>query len=352
MGRTLQRYKSLFDDLRKKGPSPMYLLYGPEEYIKKEFISELMKAVLPDKNRAFNLDIFHGDEFDRDTFHDRISSFPLFAERRMVVVKKFEALSTAYKDFVLERIQGLPASLVFVVETSVEKMDTVRMKNLKKLVDAAGVSFAFQFLSDDETVQRVKTRLRREDLAIEPDALDLLVGSVGTQLMDLINEVDKIALSAGDKKVITRDVVAEVVGKYRTESLFALIDRLGQGRPDAVLTRINRLIDVGEEPIFILAMLLRRVVLLLQVKALMRENPRNRSPRAIGSALAGFVSPYFAGRLVEQAGWFQSAELETYLGNLRWADIKLKSTSLGARGILETTLLASAMGKRLAPPSN
>jgi DNA polymerase-3 subunit delta len=352
MGRTLQRYKSLFDGLRKNGPAAMYLLYGPEEYIKKEFISELMKTALPEKNRAFNLDIFHGDEFDRDTFHDRISSFPLFAERRMVILKKVEALSTANKDFVLERIQGLPSSLVFVAETSAEKMDTVRMKNLKKLVDGTGVSFAFQYLSDDETVQRIKARLRKEEMAIEPDALDLLIGSVGTQLMDLINEVDKITLSAGAEKLITREIVASVVGKYRTENLFALIDRLGQGKPEALLGRINRLIDGGEEPIFILAMLLRRVVLLLEVKALVAENPRNRSPRAIGAALSGFMSPYFAGRLVEQAGWFQRTELETYLGNLRWADTKLKSTSLGARGVLETTLLASAMGKRLAQALN
>ena len=99
MGRTLQRYKKLFDDLKKKGPLRAYFLYGPEEHIKKEFVAELIKTALAEENRTFNLDILHGDEFERDVFHDRISSFPLFTDRRMVIIKKFEALTTPNKPF-------------------------------------------------------------------------------------------------------------------------------------------------------------------------------------------------------------------------------------------------------------
>jgi DNA polymerase-3 subunit delta len=352
MGRALQSYKSLFDNLKKKGPLSMYLLYGPEDYIKKEFVSELIKQTLANENRAFNLDIFHGDDFERDIFNDRISSFPLFAERRMVIIKKFEALTTPYKDFVIEQLGRLPDSMVFVAETSAEKMDTVRMKNLKKLVDARGLSFAFPYLSDEETVQRVKARLSRENMAIEPEALDVLIGSVGTHLIDLTNEVDKIVLNSGENKVIDRETVAGVVGKYRTENLFAVLDRLGHSGIEKTIGRINRLIDGGEEPIFILAMLLRRVILLMEVKSLVSENPRARSPRVIASALAGFVSPYFAGSLLEQASRFDRKELESYLTNLRWADIKLKSTSIPGRSLLETTLLASSVGKTLAGPAN
>jgi len=95
MGRTLQRYKKLFDQLKDdKTRHRVYLLYGPEEFLKKEFVGELIKTKLSDKNRAFNLDMLHGDDFDRDLFNDRLSSFPLFAEQRMVILKKFEALAT------------------------------------------------------------------------------------------------------------------------------------------------------------------------------------------------------------------------------------------------------------------
>jgi DNA polymerase-3 subunit delta len=353
MGRTLLRYKKLFDDLKKKGPLAAYLLYGPEEYVKKEFIGELIKSALGDKNRAFNLDIFHGDEFDSDAFNDRISSFPLFTDRRMVVVKKFEALSTPNKDFVLDHLEALPDSLTFVAETDADKMDTARLKRLKKLADARGLSFRFQCLSDDETVERIQGRLRREGLAIDGEALDLLVESVGTRLIDLTNELEKIILSAGEDKTIDRGLVSDVVGRYRTENLFAFLDRLGGDEIGDLIVRMNRVIDGGEEPVFVLAMLIRRILQLLEVKSLLVERgAKVRSPQVMAGLLGSYVSPYYVGNLIEQAQRIDLDILHDYLENLRWADVKLKSSSTSPRNILETALIASSLRKKLALSAN
>ena len=45
MGRTLQSYKKLFDGLKKGEPHGLYFLYGPEEFIKKEFVAELLTCL-------------------------------------------------------------------------------------------------------------------------------------------------------------------------------------------------------------------------------------------------------------------------------------------------------------------
>lgn len=350
MGRALERYRKLFDGLKNKGPARLYLLYGPEEYIKKEFIGELIKTAVSEGNRAFNLDIFHGDEFEREAFHDRLSAFPLFADRRMVIVRKFEALSTANKDFVIEHLDKLPDSMVVVAETTSDKMNTARLKTLKKLADAQGLAFRFEHLSDAETVERIRGRLKKEGLAIDPDALELLVESVGNQLIDLVNELEKIVLAVGETSTVTRGLVADVVGRYRTDNLFSFLDSLGSIDAGHLVRRLNRLIDSGEEPVFILAMLIRRVALLLQVRALIEEKgSRARAPQTMSRELAGMVSPYFVGKLVDQADRFGSEDLRRYLANLRWADVKLKSTSLAARGVLETSLMASHLRKKLAP---
>ncbi|MEE9271526.1 MAG: DNA polymerase III subunit delta [Candidatus Krumholzibacteria bacterium] len=352
MGRTLQRYKKLFETLKNTPPKRVYFLYGPEEYIKKEFVTELMKHALADGNRAFNLDILHGDEFERDRFEDSMSSFPLFTERRMVILKKFEALSTTTKDLVLERIAGVAESLVLVVEAGNDKLDSARLKKLDKIAAGLGVSFRFQFLSEEETIERIKGRLRREGLTIEPAAVDLLLTSVGTHLIDLNNELDKIVLSCGEGKTITPQLVGEVVGKYRTENIFAFLDELG-GDVGQVIGKVNRVIDGGEEPVFIMALLMRRVLQLLQVKSLLREHGSGvRSPRGIADHIGGYMSPFQAGRLLEQVGRFDAEALATYLENLRWADTKMKSTALPARSLIETSLLASSVRKTLALYAN
>jgi DNA polymerase-3 subunit delta len=349
MGRTLQQYKKLFDGLKSQKPQRAYFLYGPEEFIKKEFIGELTRTVLPEKERTFNLDVFHGDEFNRDAFDDCLSAFPLFMERRMLVLRKFEALSSSLQDFVIERVERAPESLVLVIQSDREKLDTARLQKLARTVDRVGVSFCFRFLSDEETVERVKSRLQRENLGIEPDALDLLIASVGTQLSDLGNELEKIILGSADAKVITRDIVASVVGRYRAESLFAFLDELGQSDVGRLIRRVNRVLDGGEEPVFVLAMLIRRVLLLLQVKYLIQEEgTRVRSSAAMAARLPGGTSPFYAARLIEQAGRFDTPVLTGYLNNLRWADLKLKSSSIPPRSLIEASLVASSLRKNLA----
>jgi DNA polymerase-3 subunit delta len=344
---SLDRYRKLFDELKKKGPRRVYLLYGPEEYVKKEFVSELIKAALGEEKRAFNLDIVHGDEFDRDVFHDRISTFPLFADRRVVVLRKFEELSVSHQDFVMDRIETVPDALTVVVETGADKLDTARLKRMKTVADAQGLSFRFQHLSDDETMERVQARMRREGLTIDPDALDLLVESVGTQLIDLTNELDKIVLAAPAAGAVNRQLVSDVVGHYRTENLFALLDRLADKNPGSLVSRMNRLIDSGEEPVLVLAMAMKRVVLLLEVGYLLQEKGSGHSPRAIAGALAGQTSPYFVNALIEQARRMELSTLHRLLDNLRWGDLKLKTTSIPPRSIIETVLVASSARKTL-----
>jgi DNA polymerase-3 subunit delta len=346
MGRTLQRYKKLFDQVKKDAPHRIYFLYGPEEFLKKEFIAELIKARLSEQNRAFNLDIFHADEFDREAFADRISSYPLFTDRRMVILKSFDALSTASQDFVLERAAALAGPVILVAETPNMKLDTTRLKRFQQIADNSGVSFCFQHLSDDETVERVKTRLHREGYSIAPDALELLVESVGTNLIDLANEIEKIMLSADTGSVIGREHVASVVGKYRTENLFSFLDQIGSRDTAAQVATMHRVIDSGEEPVFVLAMMLRRVLQLLHVRLLTDEN--KTSPKSIAEQLRRSVSTFQIMILVDQAKRFETEDLMVFLNNLRWADVRIKSSSVEPRHLLETALLASVQRKILA----
>jgi DNA polymerase III delta subunit len=96
---------------------PLYFLHGPEEFMKREFLRELMAAVLPEGDRTFNLDILYGDEFDPQAFDDRVQAFPLFAARRLVVLRNFDAISPSQRERVVERIASLPEGLVLVIES-------------------------------------------------------------------------------------------------------------------------------------------------------------------------------------------------------------------------------------------
>jgi DNA polymerase-3 subunit delta len=353
LGKTLQKYRTLFESVSKGKIHSLYFLYGPEEYLKKEFIRLLLESALPETNRAFNLDIIYGDEFEREIFDDRVGSFPLFTDRRVVILRNFTDLSTAHKDHVIQSAGRITDSIILVVETRSDRLDTARLKNMKKTADAHGVSFNFQFLDEEETVERVKTRFKREGYDVSPDALELLVESVGTQLIDLINEVEKICLAAGQEKTVDRELVGAVVGQYRTESLFSLIDAFGEKNPGELLRKLNRLVEGGEEPVVMLGMLLKRVVLLMEVKALVDEYGRRAAKSGdLAGSMAGNINPYYAEVLRRQSLRFEHSELLTLLANLRWADYMIKTTRLEPKHVIEEALLSSHLGKTLAYTAN
>jgi DNA polymerase-3 subunit delta len=351
MGRQAEAYKKLFEDVRAGRVKALYFLHGPEEYMKREFLKELTAAVLPGGDRTFNLDILYGEDFQAQSFDDRVQAFPLFAKKRLVVLRDFDALSTSEREYVIEKASQLPDGLVLVVESAVEKLETVAHKRLAELASRNGVLVPCSSLDESETMERVLARFRREEYKVDPDALDLLIESVGTAMIDLANEIDKIQLAAKDKRHVTRELVEAVVGKYRTVTLFSVLDAAGSSAPATVLPRLATLIESGEEPVFIVAMLLRRVVSLLEVQQVLAERGRAVSnDRALADAIAATPSPFFAGKLREQAARVSPAMLESLLANLRWADLRLKTTSLDARAVIEAALLAAHAGKTLATP--
>jgi len=348
----LQAYRRLFEEAREGRIKPLYFLHGPEEYMKREFVREIVQAALPEGDRTFNLDIVYGEEFDAQAFEDRLQSFPLFAKRRVVILKNFEALSVSNRDRVIERAESTPDELTLVIESSNAKLETQGHKRLAAVAGRRGIAFAFETLDENETLERVLGRFRREKVQVDPDALDLLIESVGTRLIDLANEVDKILLSVPADGRVTREVVAAVVGRYRTDSLFSVLDAVGASAPAVIIPRVATLVESGEEPVFVVAMMLRRVVSLLEVQSLLSERGRALSgDRALAAELGATNSPFYAGKLREQASRVPRTRLESLLTNLRWADARLKSSNLDGRAVIEEALIASHVGKTLATPS-
>jgi DNA polymerase-3 subunit delta len=77
---------------------------------------------------------------------------------------------------------------------------------------------------------------------------------IGLDLQQLHQELDKVELfAAGGRRLVARDL-EQLMGRSREHSVFELTDALVAGHRDAALQVLNRLLDDGEEPVKILAM--------------------------------------------------------------------------------------------------
>jgi len=336
----------MFDAVREGKLARVYFLYGTEEYLRREFLRELIHAALPEKNRVFNLDMLYGDDFDRARLDDRLQSFPLFADRRVILLKRFDALALSGKDAVIEACAAVPEGTIFVVESDADRLGGARGKHMDAAARACGISFHCAPLSDREAKERVRGRFRRAECSITDDALEMLVESVGVRLIDLANEADKLILVAGPQSTITPKHVRAVVGSYRTGNLFAILDMLAQRPPDRVVRGVVRLIDAGEQPVFLLTMLQRRAAQLLEVALVAASG--TRGARAIGARLQSRLRPFQVEKYVRQTAGIDSQRLAVLLENLCWADRMLKSSTVPGRTLITEALIAAGQARALS----
>jgi len=83
MGQT----KSLIQEIQRGRVSPVYLLHGEEAYLIEDALDEMIEALVPKNVRDFNLDIFSNPEVSVAEVLSIADTYPVMAERRIVVVK-------------------------------------------------------------------------------------------------------------------------------------------------------------------------------------------------------------------------------------------------------------------------
>jgi len=74
-------------DLKKGQAAPCYLLYGDEEYLIQEALSQILDIVMPLADRDFGLFFIDGENSDFDILKDHLLAPSLLGGRKVVVVK-------------------------------------------------------------------------------------------------------------------------------------------------------------------------------------------------------------------------------------------------------------------------
>ena len=210
-------------DLRKGLQSRLferaYYFHGDDEYLKDEMIRQMIDAVVDPATRDFNCDVRRGTEVDAESLLSLLSTPPMMAERRLVIVREVQALKKDAR-WALDRYLAAPSPdvVALLIAPAGVKADPALMER------AAAVEF--EPLTGDRVPRwvghHVTTSLKS---TITPGAVDLLISAVGNDLPQLAAELDKLA-SYTNGGGIDEDAVGAVVGVRRGETLGDLLDRV------------------------------------------------------------------------------------------------------------------------------
>ncbi len=99
-------------------------LYGEERYLREQAWRRVLDAVVPVEERDFNFEQFEGREVRGNKLVDAARTLPVFAQRRLILVKDAESIPTAEQEVLLTYLQTpLPETVLLLI---CDKIDTRR----------------------------------------------------------------------------------------------------------------------------------------------------------------------------------------------------------------------------------
>jgi DNA polymerase III subunit delta len=195
---------------------PVYYVHGDDEFRKSDAVKRIVDAALDASTRDFNHDAFRGSDIDAGRLSASLTSFPVLAARRVVLVRDVNLLKKAARAELIRYLKK-PASetvLVLVVQPG-EKTDTE--------IESLSTSVAFPPLSPDKLPSWITSHARDKGVELTEGCAELIAEAVGGDLLHAVGELDKLASYANGRAIQAADVEA-ILGVRRGETLGDLLD--------------------------------------------------------------------------------------------------------------------------------
>lgn len=280
--------RQIINDVKNGNFAPVYLLMGTEPYYPDLVCDEIMKFALTDSERDFNQTVFYGLDTDAGTVASECRSYPMMAERRLVVVKEAQSMKTL-EDLAAYASDPMESTVLVIL---MHGASADKRRALYKNVQKKGVVLVSDALRDYEMPQWITSFYKSRGLDIEPAAAALLAEYAGTDMSRIMLETEKMQknLPEGTVRVNAADIEKNV-GISRQFSIFELTKALSYMKAEKAL-KIAAYIGNGPKFMLLLATapLYTHFYRILKYEAaLLKNQAMSKADRA---KLLG-VNPYF-----------------------------------------------------------
>ncbi|MDF2721366.1 MAG: holA [Paenibacillus sp.] len=334
-------YKAAAREIGKGHILPVYVCYGTETYLLREFIGYLTQKLIEPEYADFAISKYDLAETSLDVVLEDAYTLPFIAPKKLIIADNALFFTGAKES---SKVQHQPDKLldygkspsdcsiiVFIVPA--EKLDE-RKKIVKSLKDA---SVPFLPMSADQLLVWVNKQAERRSFSFAEGALEQFILYSGSGLQTIAAELEKLSLYVGPNGVVTGDTVDKLVTRTTEQSVFILIDDIIRLRLERAFSILYELLKQREEPVKLVLLIARQFRIVLQVKELAKQG---MSQQQMASQLG--LHPYAVKVAAEQGQKYDIDKLEQLLAQLAELDYKLKTGKVDKVMGLEIFLLGLA----------
>lgn len=334
------RYKDEVEALKSSGPERLYLLYGPEDYLRERYLEELKALCLPGDDE-FSYKRLDGPAIDLGALSEAVNAMPFFTERTMVEVRDFDV--NKCRDADAETLKGILGDIpdfctvVFVLSSAYELDGRL---SAAKLLKKLGKTLEFTEQEGSALLLWIAGRFKALGKAISREDAEYLIFLSGSRMNALIPEIEKAAAhAAGD--TVTRADIEQTANRIAEADVFRMTDLLSQRQSDRAAALLSDLLaDKDNHPIMLNALIGQQMRRLYTVKLGLDEGKR----RDDIMALSGVKFDFIYDKLVSAARGYSLPQLSQIVSLCAEYDFKMKSTGLDANVLIRELFARIAAG--------
>ncbi len=254
--------KTIIEDIRTGQFQPVYLLYGEETYLIRQYRNKLRDAMAAEDD-TMNVSFFEGKDVNARELIDLAETLPFFAERRCIFVDSSGFFKKSMDDFA-DYMAEIPSTTHFIfTESEVDKRG-----KLYKQVKKYGRPVEFVRQTESVLMQWVLGRLKKEGRRITRPVMELFLSKTGTDMEMIEQELEKLLSYTLDKEVIEAEDVEQICANQISGKIFAMMDAIADKQQKNALRLYHDLLLLKEPPLRILFLLTRHYQIMMQLKDL------------------------------------------------------------------------------------
>jgi DNA polymerase III subunit delta len=315
--------------LLKSAPAgAVFFVHGEEEHLREEVIRRVLDSWLDPATRDFNLDQFRGGDLSADALASLLSTPPMMAERRFVVVREAQGLSQKAREVVEQVTSAPPSGLILLLAAQIPGGSKARfyttLQQRAHSVECAAVDPL------DLPAWLVERASQEHGVTLELDAARALAAAIGSQLGVLTSELEKLVAFADGRTVVGLDDVRAVGGYVVRVDRWGWFDTVAERRFLEALRSVPDLLATGENGVGLVigltTQLVRTGLGVAGGKAALERELRSHQR-------------WLANRIAATARRWTLPEIDLALEELLRTDRLLKSASLSDLHAMEELLI-------------
>lgn len=318
---------TITEQLKTGNFSRFHLVYGEERYMVRYYRNSL-KEKLSQPEDEMNCTVFQGDKANPSAIADVAQILPFMAPQRLIVVQDSGFFKNA-SDMV-DFMDTFPDTTYLVfVEREVDKRN-----RLYKWISKNGCITECKAQNAAMLAKWIAGYAKRADKAISPQASELLVERVGTDMELLSGEIEKLIGYVGERHDIEISDVEAISSGVTVSRIFEMIDAVALGEKERALKLYDDLLANKESPMSILYLFSRHINILLQIKELSALGAsQGEIVKSIG------IPPFTVKKYARQAGLFKRSKLLQMLEKRADYEEKFKNGKLSDQLAVELFLI-------------